>query len=98
MGVDLLRRGWKKNNIRHTDFRECIKLQLAFDKWVNDSNQVHEVESAICVHVFIPEYSIMTELCSVILNLANKIILYCREIHFLLKASILQLGCAASKT
>ena len=47
MGVDLLRRGWKKNNIRHTDFRECIKLQLAFDKWVNDSNQVHEVESAI---------------------------------------------------
>ena len=46
-GINLLRRGWSKNNIGHQEFRDCIKLQLAFEKWVNDPNEIHEVQSAL---------------------------------------------------
>jgi len=46
-GIALLRRGWQKNNIGHQDFRDCIKLQLAYKKWVNDSNEIQDVKDSV---------------------------------------------------
>ena len=46
-GIALLRRGWQKNNIGQQDFRDCIKLQLAYEKWVNDSNEIQDVKDSV---------------------------------------------------
>ena len=45
-GIAVLRPGWSSNNIGHAAFRDCMKLQLAFDKWVNDPHETEEVEDS----------------------------------------------------
>ena len=37
-GVKLLKPGWNQNNITAKEFRNCIKLQLGFEKWVDRTN------------------------------------------------------------
>ena len=37
-GVELLKPGWNNNNITAKEFRNCIKLQLGFEKWVDRTN------------------------------------------------------------
>ena len=45
-GIDLLQPGWGRNHISKKQFQDCIKLQLGFEKWVNESNTIEEVREA----------------------------------------------------
>ena len=46
-GLDLLRDGMARENISQKDYRHCIKLLLAFDRWCHQSNPKEEVEQSV---------------------------------------------------
>jgi hypothetical protein len=45
-GEHLFVDGCNESGISFQNLRDCLKLQLGFEKWVNDSNTMQEVESA----------------------------------------------------
>jgi len=46
VGKEIFSEGCNASGITLQQMKECIKLQLGFEKWVNDSNLIAEVESA----------------------------------------------------
>ena len=44
--IDLLRSGFLQKGITQKDFKETLKLLLAFTSWVDESNQVKEVKDS----------------------------------------------------
>ena len=46
-GIGLLDAGWKKYNITPKAFRGTIMLLLGFERWVNDSNLIDEVNDSV---------------------------------------------------
>ena len=45
-GIELLKPGWDDHNITQTQFKNCIKLQLGFQKWIHEFNDKVEVDNA----------------------------------------------------
>ena len=45
-GIALLQPGLRKHNISLRAFRNCIKLQLGFQKWIHEFNDKEEVDNA----------------------------------------------------
>ena len=45
-GYNLIMPTLKKHRIRMGKWRDCIKLQLSFDKWVHDHNPINDVQNA----------------------------------------------------
>ena len=38
--------GWQANDITQKEFKNCMKLQLGFQKWIHEFNDKHEVDNA----------------------------------------------------
>ena len=45
-GIEIMKPGWKLNNITQRQFKNCIKLQLGFQKWIHEFNDKPEVDNA----------------------------------------------------
>ena len=56
-GIEIMRPGLETNNITQREFKNCIKLQLGFQRWIHEFNDKEEVDNA---------YPIVAELITMI--------------------------------
>ena len=45
-GIEIMKPGLKSHNISQRQMKNCIKLQLGFQKWIHDFNDKDEVDNA----------------------------------------------------
>ena len=45
-GKGLFIEGCQASGITMQQLKDCLKLQLGFEKWVNDSNSMHDIDHA----------------------------------------------------
>jgi hypothetical protein len=45
-GIDILKTGWEHHRITQTRYRHTLKLLLAYERWVQESNPIEDVRNA----------------------------------------------------
>ena len=45
-GIQIMKPGWEMNNTTQRQFKNCMKLQLGFQKWIHEFNDKLEVDNA----------------------------------------------------
>ena len=45
-GIDILKPGWERHRISQSSYRHTIKLLLAYERWVQESNPIDDVRNA----------------------------------------------------
>ena len=45
-GIDILKAGWESHRISQSSYRHTIKLLLAYERWVQESNPIEDVKNA----------------------------------------------------
>ena len=45
-GIQIMKPGWEMNNTTQRKFKNCMKLQLGFQKWIHEFNGKPEVDNA----------------------------------------------------